>query len=67
MCRFRKPSTATRHALLLVEVLNFNMTGEAQERLAALERGHEALGCLRNRSAQQPQSWHHFEADAQLP
>eukprot|EP00971_Amphidinium_carterae_P334404 6469680-Amphidinium_carterae.1 len=38
LVRFHEPTTATRHASLLMEVLNFDMSGEAQERLAAFDR-----------------------------
>eukprot|EP00971_Amphidinium_carterae_P352084 6492417-Amphidinium_carterae.2 len=38
LCRFYEPKTATRHASLLLEVLNFDFQGEPQERIAAFDR-----------------------------
>eukprot|EP00971_Amphidinium_carterae_P082050 1623115-Amphidinium_carterae.4 len=38
LVRFHEPTSATRRASLLMEVLNFDMSGEAQERLAAFDR-----------------------------
>eukprot|EP00971_Amphidinium_carterae_P319662 6353145-Amphidinium_carterae.1 len=38
LCRFYELKTATRHASLLLEVLNFDFQGEPQERIAAFDR-----------------------------
>eukprot|EP00971_Amphidinium_carterae_P194206 3853846-Amphidinium_carterae.1 len=38
LCRFHEPKTATRHASMLIEVLNFDFQGDPQERIAAFDR-----------------------------